>query len=239
MSSKKSLAYNMNQIITALSSIKDRQLRVYGAITLYLATRSGEIMPYRHYHYKYELNTEGKVMKAISNDGESTYASKRVVLSTQDSPGIDVATISVYKNRIEFVVPVFKCKKKVEEKAYIYSKGNPFFVEIQNYILERQARRKVIGKPVYLFEATDCDVEKYFHNFKKRFIRALQKQLPGAKVHSLRKTMATYAAIISGGNIFFVKGVTRHRKLETLNEYVAPIQLQKQFEEYLGVEDNL
>lgn len=235
MSNKKAIAYPIEQVIAAIQSIASKELRIYGAITLYLATRSGEIMPYRHYSYTYEKNSEGKTMKTIAKDGQTKYPSKRTIIKQYDSPGIEVTSIRVFENRIEFNLPVFKCKQPTQDIGFIFKKNNPFYEEIKEYILSKQLQRRILNKPVYLFQANG-NVEKYFYNFKKRFIRALQKQIPGAKVHSLRKTMATHAANISGGNIFFVKGVTRHRKLETLNEYVAPVQLKNQFEKYLEVD---
>lgn len=232
MGFRKAEAYNMQEVLDALKGIKDQKLRVYGAITLYLAARSGEIMPYRHYHYEYERNDEGKVMKTKSQDGSTKYASKRKVISSYDSPGIEVSSILILEDYIKFKVPVFKCKELVYDSAFIFKKNNPFFDEIKEYIIARKILKEQVNKPVYLFQAPG-DVEKFFYSFKRRFARAFKKQLPGAKVHSLRKSMATYAAVISGGDVFFVKGVTRHRKLETLTEYVAPVKLEKQFRSYL------
>lgn len=231
MGKNKSKAYRMEQMIQAISRIKNKQLRVYGAMTLYLATRSGELLPYKHYHYRYEKNADNKTLFRYSAEG-TKYAAKREVISTTESKGIDISTIQVYDNRIELMLPVFKCKRFVESPGYIYKKNNPFFEEIKEYIMNRKALFPFVKGPVYLFQATG-DVESYFNSFRKKFIRALQKEIPGAKIHSLRKTMATHAAEISKGNIFFVKSVTRHRTIGVLSEYVEPVLFKEQFEKYL------
>jgi len=234
MGKRKSRAFKMEQILLALSRLPTKELRVYGAATLYLAARSGELLPYRHYHFKYEKGTDDKTLYKYDSDNKK-YPAKRTIVSTNDSQGIDISTIQVYDNRIEFVMPVFKCKQFTEAPGLIYKKNNPFFEEIKQYILDKKELSKTSLGKVYLFQAKG-DVEAYFHSFRKKFIRALQKELPDAKIHSLRKTMATYGAEISKGNIFFVKFLTRHRKIETLSEYVEPVLFKQQFEDYLGVE---
>ena len=54
------------------------------------------------------------------------------------------------------------------------------------------------------------------------------------KLHSLRSSRATDAAEVSGGDIFYVQAITRHRELKNLQQYVQPVQMEQKIKKYEG-----
>jgi hypothetical protein len=148
---------------------------------------------------------------------------------------------------------VFKTKDIPYETGYIPRKGNPFFGEILDYINERKDldnKRRIekggLYYPVTLFGDVPVDwneeeerwehtaqlVERYFWRFKRQVYIAVKKVNPSFKLHSLRVSRATDAAESSKGDIFFVQGVTRHRDIKNLEQYVKPVQIEKKVEDY-------
>ena len=244
----KSKAYPKQEIYNILRQVKNKEARVYLAMTYFMANRSGELLPYLHYKYKYAKDKKGKLVTYVASSGRE-YPLIKSRKPCNISLGVDVRGIVFKYDKQDNVrlilmsVPVFKVKEIAYEVAYIVRKNNPFFEEILGFVEERRvvARKYFNKKPVYLFGDIKPNrlghysgrvVERFFWSFKKRVQYALKRIEPGFRVHSLRVSRATSAADESGGDIFYVQGVTRHRDLKNLEQYVKPVRMEEKVEKY-------
>jgi len=228
-----------------------KQIKVYLAMTYFMANRSGELLPYLHYKTKYEKGEDGKTL--FVQGIRSVYPMLKDTKPVSKTLGSKVKEIKYRydsNNQVKMIivkVPVFKSKGLPEEPAYIPRKGNPFFSEILDYInvlKEKDIKREIDDQdysPVYLFgnisvdEDGLCDaweIQRFFWSFKKQVQLAINKVKPGFKLHSLRSSRATDAAESSKGDIFYVQGVTRHRDLKNLEQYVKPVKMEQKVEDY-------
>jgi integrase len=245
----KSKAYPRQDIFRVIDSIKEPTLRVYLALTFFMACRSGELLPYQHYKTTYEKNAEGKMMKVKAEDG-STYG--KVLARTPEYVSLGVAVDDIsYEfsedKKIDMIIfnklPVFKSKRKAFDKGYVVKTNNPFFDEIVAWIehkkkIQADLREQRLIKDrriVYLFDLPDgYTPERYYWAKKKQVQRLVKKYLPGFRLHSLRSSRATDAAELSHGDIFYVQGITRHRDIRNLQQYVQPVHMKEKARQYEG-----
>jgi hypothetical protein len=240
----KAKAYPKEEIYALINKITDLDIRVYLAMSFAMANRSGELLPYQHYSTKYMKDNEGNLLKVKGDKGDYGVIESRT--PSWVSYGVDVGKIH-YKydseGEAEIIVidevPVFKTRQMTFDKGYIYRGGNPFFNEIKNYIDNRKSFLSINKRVVYLFEKESGDTpERFFWRFKKRVQKAVKEILPGGmidfKLHSLRTSRATDSAEASGGDIFYVQAITRHRELKNLQQYVQPVQMEKKIKQYEG-----
>lgn len=240
----KAKAYPKEEIYNLIGKITDPEIRVYLTMSFAMANRSGELLPYQHYSTKYMKDSDGNLLKVKGVKGDYGVIESRT--PSWVSYGVDVGKIH-YKydseGEVEIIVideiPVFKTRKMTFDKGYIYRGGNPFFDEIKRYIDNRKALLSPSKRVVYLFEKEAGDTpERFFWRFKKRVQKAINKVLPGSmidfKIHSLRTSRATDSAEVSGGDIFYVQAITRHRELKNLQQYVQPVQMEKKIKKYEG-----
>lgn len=241
----KAKAFPKQEIYALISKVEGEDIRVYLAMSFAMANRSGELLPYQHYSTTYKKDNEGNLMKVKGI--KSDYAIVDTRTPSWVSNGVNVSKIH-YKydseGQPELIivdeVPVFKTKKLTFEKGYIYREGNPFFGEILNFVNKRKALLSSKNREVFLFELPkDKPAERYFWWFKKRVQKEIKKHLSGDllefKIHSLRSSRATDAAEASGGDIFYVQAITRHRELKNLQQYVQPVQMEQKIRKYEGV----
>jgi hypothetical protein len=231
-------------LINLLDKDKYHIERIYLAITFSLANRSGELLPYQHYTTTYERDSEGRLI--IVKGEKSNYAKIKSRIPSGVSNGIDVSDIEFRydsNNEVDLIIfnkiPVFKAKVITYDSGMIYRKSTPFFDEILKYIVERKALPIDKVNRVWLFpKPENVTHEHYFWSFKKRVQTAIKKVLPagmsGFVLHSLRTSRATDSAEISKGDVFYVKGVTRHRSIKNLEQYVQKVNMEKKTREYEG-----
>ena len=72
---------------------------------------------------------------------------------------------------------------------------------------------------------------RFYEKTKKRLARVLKKVNPSFKPHQLRVSRATEVGLRSG-NVFVVKGITRHRTVEQASQYVVSQDLWRQLVSY-------
>jgi hypothetical protein len=125
-----------------------KEIRVYLAMTYFIASRSGELLPYIHYKSKYQKDPKTK--KTLFVNGKKgpypilarTKTGKKMRRPISKTLGPFVKDIKYRYDEndeakmIVVSVPVFKNKDIPYETGYIPRKGNPFFGEILCYINE-------------------------------------------------------------------------------------------------------
>ena len=221
--------YPFERIVEVVSSIPNKQDRVYAELLFCLACREGEIVPYVHYKHKYSKQTDEEPNKLLDK--------KQIACSY----GINVDDVYFTGDFIGFnKIPVFKTKNLSESKAgFIFKKNNPFFYDILTWVQKRKAIRenkKGEGNitPVYLFDVPVQGVEDIQRDFwarRKRLERQLKKADKLFRPHSLRKSRATIAGNISG-DVFYVRDLLGHKSIEMSSRYVAKKKLFDSIQKY-------
>jgi len=240
----KAKAFPKPEIYGLINKCEGEDIRVYLAMSFAMANRSGELLPYQHYKKTYQRDMNGKLMVVHGDRGD--YAVLATSTPTLTSQGVNVSDIDYDyddKGEVELIiihkVPVFKTKKLTFGEGYIYREGNPFFQEILGFINKRKELVVSKNKPVFLFELPEGKTpERFFWSFKRRVQKEVKKHLVGNlvefKLHSLRSSRATDAAEASGGDIFYVQAITRHRDVRNLQQYVQPVHMKQDIRKYEG-----
>jgi hypothetical protein len=240
----KAKAFPKQEIYQLISSCEGEDIRVYLAMSFAMANRSGELLPYQHYKTTYKKDSDGRLLQVAGDKGN--YAVLDTKTPTWVSQGVNVSDIEYEydsEGKVELIVikrvPVFKTKQMSFGEGYIYRVGNPLFDEIVAWINKRKALVTLSNPLVYLFELPEGRTpERFFWSFKKRVQKEVRKHLVGNliqfKLHSLRSSRATDASEASGGDVFYVQAITRHRDVRNLQQYVQPVHMKRDIKKYEG-----
>ena len=226
--------YSFNRIVEVLSSISDREDRVYAYLLFWLACREGEIIPYAHFKHKYSKK-EGEIKGKLLDKKHLT-----------NTFGINIDDVHIENDDVLGLyididkVPVFKTKDLDRSKnGLIFAKGNPFFNEILGYVRERKQLReqqKESGdmQAVYLFPVPAggwAEIQRSFWTRRKRLDRHLKLADKEFRIHSLRRSRASIAGNNSG-DVFYVRNLTGHKSIEMASTYVAKRKLLDSMKKY-------
>lgn len=226
-------AYPFERIKEIILNITRQEDRVYAELLYCLACREGEIVPYTHYKHKYSKK------KRDNNDEPPQLLDKKHSIC---SYGINIDDVLRLEDHIAFErVPVFKTKNKNEHKPGFILNNHPFYFDILNWVEKRKnlrQQKQAVGdtSAVYLFDVPSTDpivIQRNFWARRKRLERALKKSDESFRIHSLRKSRATLAGVVSG-NIFYVRDLLGHRTIEQSSKYVARKKLFDSMKKYEG-----